>query len=112
MHARSEERLNFPSWQKLCISQKGPRRSLENSQEGGLETLAARRIPMETQEGLFKTVCDRKKNQLRAETKLKGFLTEGTWCLLLILDDRKEAESKMFDWFHFQGVPYHFFFFQ
>lgn len=30
------------------------------SQEGGLETLAVRRIPMETQEGLFKTVCDRK----------------------------------------------------
>lgn len=48
-------------------------------------------------------------NQLRDETKLKGFFTEETRCLLQISDDRKEAESKMFDLFHFQGVPYHFF---
>lgn len=33
-------------------------------------------------------------NQLRAETKLKGFLTEETRCLFQISDDRKEAENQ------------------
>lgn len=61
--------------------------------------------------GLVQDCVRQEGNQPRAETKLKGFLTEGMWCLLLILDDRKEAESKMFDWFRFQGVPYHFVFF-
>lgn len=54
MHASSEERL-FPSWQTLCISQKGLRRSLENSQEGRLKTPVERKTPIEIQEGLFQT---------------------------------------------------------
>lgn len=74
MHAKSEERLNFSSWQKLCISQKGPRRSLENSQEWGLETPAARRIPTETQEGLFETGCDRRETNSELKQSWRHFL--------------------------------------
>lgn len=73
MHTRSEERLNFPSWQKLFISHKGPRRSLENSQEWGLEIPAAR-IPTETQEGLFKTVCDRRETNSELKQSRRDFL--------------------------------------